>query len=216
MASALAGCAPIVDTRGNMVDSERMATVKVGQSGREQVLQSLGSPSATALFDDEVWYYIGKRTETLAFFAPEVLEQQVVVVRFDRDGVVSAIDNRIDAKSRTLHVQASIDNTQDVLRAGMSFQVEMRFPGDTYPAVDPLAVQWGADGAFVWLIEDGVARRVGVRIVQRNTDSILVSGELGTAGQVVTEGIHAVREGAPVRLVGGEAGQAPTAAVTGS
>ncbi|RIK85774.1 MAG: efflux transporter periplasmic adaptor subunit [Hyphomicrobiales bacterium] len=131
-------------------------------------------------------------------------------------GVVSAVDSRIESRSRTLQVQASIDNARDLLRAGMAFQIEMHFPGDTYPAVDPLAVQWGADGAFVWLIEDGVARRVGVRIVQRNTDSILVSGELGTAGQVVTEGIHAVREGAPVRLVGGEAGQAPTAAVTGS
>ena len=131
-------------------------------------------------------------------------------------GVVSAIDNRIDAKSRTLHVQASIDNTQDVLRAGMSFQVEMRFPGDTYPAVDPLAVQWGTDGAFVWVVDNGVARRVSVRIIQRNTDSVLVDGELGSAGTVVTEGIHAVREGAPVRLVDGQTGDAPTAAVTGS
>lgn len=129
-------------------------------------------------------------------------------------GIVSAVDSRIEATSRTLQVQASIDNTRDVLRAGMSFQIEMRFPGDTYPAVDPLAVQWGADGAFVWLVEDGLARRVSVRVVQRNTDSILVSGDLGQTGQVVTEGIHAVREGAPVRLVGGETGAAPAAAVT--
>lgn len=131
-------------------------------------------------------------------------------------GVVHAIDSRIDPTSRTLQVQASIDNSRDLLRAGMAFQVEMRFAGDTYPAVDPLAVQWGAEGAFVWLVEDGLARRVPVRVIQRNTDSILVSGDLGGAGQVVTEGIHAVREGAPVRLVGGEAGEAPAAAVTGS
>lgn len=130
-------------------------------------------------------------------------------------GVVSAIDNRIDPKSRTLQVQASIDNANDRLRAGMAFQVEMRFPGDTYPSVDPLAVQWGADGAFVWLIENGVARRIPVRVIQRNTDSILVSGDLGSAGIVVTEGIHAVREGAPVRLVGSETG-AVLPAVTGS
>lgn len=131
-------------------------------------------------------------------------------------GIVSAVDNRIDAKSRTLQVQASIDNENDLLRAGMSFQIEMHFPGDTYPSVNPLAVQWGADGAFVWLIENGTARRVPVRVVQRNTDNILVSGDLGIAGMVVTEGIHAVREGAPVRLVGGETGAASAPAVTGS
>src|SRR5690606_14582877 len=84
----------------------------------------------------------------------------------------------------------------------MSFEVEMSFPGDTYPAVDPLAIQWGTDGAFVWTIdESGMARRGGVRIVQRNTNSVLVSGDFGGAGVVVTEGIHSVREGAPVRLV---------------
>lgn len=131
-------------------------------------------------------------------------------------GVVSAVDNRIDSRSRTLQVQASIDNASDLLRAGMAFQIEMRFPGDTYPSVDPLAVQWGAQGAFVWLIENGVARRVPVRVIQRNTDSILVSGDLGDAGVVVTEGIHAVRDGAPVRLVGGETGAVSAPAITGS
>jgi RND family efflux transporter MFP subunit len=126
------------------------------------------------------------------------------------DGVVSAVD------SRTLQVQASIDNAADALRAGMSFQIAMGFPGDTYPSVSPLSVQWGAEGAFVWVIEDGLARRVPVRIIQRNTDSVLVAGELGEGGAVVTEGIHAVREGAPVRIVNRETGGIPTAAVTGS
>ncbi len=131
-------------------------------------------------------------------------------------GVVSAVDSRIDSQSRTLQIQASIDNSSDALRAGMSFQIEMGFPGDTYPAVNPLAVQWGAEGAFVWLVEDGLARRVAVRIIQRNTDSVLVAGDLAAGGAVVTEGIHAVREGAPVRVINPAAGGVPTAAVTGT
>ena len=117
-------------------------------------------------------------------------------------GEVSAIDNRIDAQSRTLRVQARVANDDDRLRAGMSFQVAMSFPGDTFPSVNPLAIQWGTDGAFVWAVDaDGTARRVSVRIIQRNTDSVLVAGDFGTASAVVTEGIHSVREGAPVRVV---------------
>jgi RND family efflux transporter MFP subunit len=116
------------------------------------------------------------------------------------EGAISAIDNRIDAESRTLQVQATLENPGDALRAGMSFQVSMRFPGDTYPAVDPLAVQWGADGAFVWAIANGRAERVPVRIVQRNTDNVLVDADLGEGDIVVTEGIHSVREGAEVRI----------------
>jgi RND family efflux transporter MFP subunit len=117
-------------------------------------------------------------------------------------GVVKAIDNRIDAASRTLRVQAEITNPRDTLRAGMSFRVEMRFPGDSYPAVNPLAIQWGTDGAFIWTVENGVARRVPVRIIQRNTDSVLVDAPIAEGLMVVTEGIHVVREGSPVSIAG--------------
>ncbi len=115
------------------------------------------------------------------------------------EGEVSAVDNRVDDKSRTLLVQAEVDNSADTLRAGMSFRVEVRFPGDAYPSVDPLAIQWGTDGAFVWVIRDGKAKRTPVRIVQRNTESVLVAADgLVPGDTVVTEGVHAVREGADV------------------
>jgi multidrug efflux pump subunit AcrA (membrane-fusion protein) len=93
----------------------------------------------------------------------------------------------------------------DRLRAGMSFQVEMRFPGDTYPSVDPLAIQWGTDGAFVWAVEQGRARRTPVRIIQRNTENVLVDGDLAEADQVVIEGIYVVREGAELLIARDEA-----------
>jgi RND family efflux transporter MFP subunit len=116
------------------------------------------------------------------------------------DGTVSAVDNRVDEASRTLRVRAVISNPDDTLRAGMSFQVAMRFPGDSYPSVNPLAVQWGGDGAFVWAIREGKAKRTPVRIIQRNTDSVLVEGDLSVEDLVVTEGIHTVREGADVQV----------------
>ncbi|EAV45930.1 transporter, putative [Stappia aggregata IAM 12614] len=116
------------------------------------------------------------------------------------EGVISAVDNRIDIDSRTLQVRARFPNKADKLRAGMSFQVSMKFPGDKYPAVDPLAVQWGSDGAFVWAVRDGKGVRVPVSIIQRNTDSVLVDAELTVNDEVVTEGIHLVRNGAELTV----------------
>ncbi len=126
------------------------------------------------------------------------------------EGTVSAVDNRVDSDSRTLRIQARLQNESDRLRAGMAFQVEMRFPGDTFPAVDPLAVQWGSDGAYVWAVRGGRAERIPVRIVQRNTDSVLVDAQLSLQDTVVTEGLHIVREGAEVRIAS-RAGEAPAA-----
>ncbi len=125
------------------------------------------------------------------------------------DGTVSAVDSRLDEKSRTLLVQATIDNRDDTLRAGMSFQIAMTFPGDSYPSVNPLAIQWGTDGAFVWAIQDGKAKRTPVRIVQRNTESVLVEADIAVGDVVVIEGIHTVREGADLLIAGAE----PTVAV---
>jgi RND family efflux transporter MFP subunit len=134
------------------------------------------------------------------------------------EGSVSAVDNRVDDRSRTLLVQASIPNEKDTLRAGMSFRVEVRFPGDTYPSVDPLAIQWGTDGAFVWVVRDGKAKRTPVRIVQRNTENVLVAAEDIFAGDtVVTEGVHAVRDGSDVLIAKSDPAPAmPVAAGSGS
>lgn len=118
------------------------------------------------------------------------------------EGTVSAVDNRLDEQSRTLRVQAGIANPDDSLRAGMSFQVTMKFPGDTYPAVSPLAIQWGTDGAFVWVVREGKAKRTPVRIVQRNTENVLVDAPIGEGEMVVTEGVQNVREGSDVLIAG--------------
>ncbi|GES48288.1 secretion protein HylD [Rhizobium sp. NBRC 114257] len=115
-------------------------------------------------------------------------------------GVVEAVDNRVDGASRTLRVRARIDNASDVLRAGMSFNVGMRFAGESYPSVDPLAVQWDGAGAHVWRVVDGKSSKVRVSIVQRNPDAVLVRGDLRNGDLIVIEGLQRVTEGGEVRF----------------
>jgi RND family efflux transporter MFP subunit len=115
------------------------------------------------------------------------------------EGKVQAIDNRIDQESRTLRVRARIENPEDLLRAGMSFQVTMQFAGDLYPSVDPLSVQWSADGSFVWRVKGEKVERVPIRIVQRNPDKVLIKAEIAEGDQIVTEGVQTLRPGGAVR-----------------
>lgn len=110
------------------------------------------------------------------------------------------MDNRIDGASRTLRVRARIDNASDELRAGMSFNVGMRFSGETYPSVDPLAVQWDGEGAHVWRVTDGKSSKVRISIVQRNLDAVLVRGDLRDGDLIVIEGLQRVTEGGDVRF----------------
>ncbi|MDQ1198880.1 efflux RND transporter periplasmic adaptor subunit [Agrobacterium sp. SORGH_AS 787] len=115
-------------------------------------------------------------------------------------GQVEAVDNRVDEASRTVRVRAVFDNAKDELRAGMSFSVTMKFEGETYPSVDPLAVQWDADGSYVWRVKDNTSNKVRVQVVQRNPDAVLVKAELSPNDLLVTEGLQRVREGGAVRV----------------
>ncbi len=113
-------------------------------------------------------------------------------------GEIVALDSRVDSASRTLRVQAALDNDDDQLRGGMAFSIEIAFRGESFPAIDPLAIQWGAEGAFIWVARNGRAERVDVRIVQRNSDTVLVAGPLDAGERVITEGILRLRPGIPV------------------
>jgi RND family efflux transporter MFP subunit len=116
------------------------------------------------------------------------------------DGQVYAVDNRIEQTTRTLRVQAIIENDGDHLRAGMAFRIAMSFPGATHPAVDPLAIQWSSEGAFVWAVREDRVVRVPVRIVQRSSESVLVAADLAPGELVVTEGVQRLRDGAEVSV----------------
>jgi RND family efflux transporter MFP subunit len=118
-------------------------------------------------------------------------------------GRIRAIDNRIDIASRTLHVQAEIPNEGDELRAGQSFEVVMNMAGDTWPSVNPLAVQWDSQGSFVWRInEDRKAERVAATIIQRNPNEVLVDAAIKPGDRIVIEGLQRLRNGAKVRIFG--------------
>lgn len=128
------------------------------------------------------------------------------------DGQVSAIDNRIDPSSRTLQVQASIPNENGLMRAGMSFVVNIAFPGEQFPTVNPLAILWSAEGSYVWKYDAGTATRVMAEIVQRNSDGVLVRGDLQPGDAIITEGILQLSEGDSVTLLGGPDGSAVSTA----
>lgn len=89
----LAACAATVDSTGHQVRPEVLTQLKPGVVTRDDVRQLLGSPSTVAPFDTNVWYYIGEKLETVAFFNPSLMERRVLVVQFDDNGVLKGVNN---------------------------------------------------------------------------------------------------------------------------
>ena len=91
MCLALVACAPRLDTRGNLPDPDQLTKIIPGQHTRMQVAEILGSPSNISTFDRETWYYVSQRTETTAFFEPNLITRQVIILRFDKVGTLADI-----------------------------------------------------------------------------------------------------------------------------
>ena len=97
---ALAGCGTNVMstinghetfTKGYVIDEQMLDQVPVGSS-REQVLLALGTPSTTATFGNEVYYYISqKRSRRAEFQNLHIVSQTVLAVYFGDDDRVTRI-----------------------------------------------------------------------------------------------------------------------------
>ena len=114
-------------------------------------------------------------------------------------GEIVAVDSRIDINSRAFIARAAIDNSADRFRPGMAFEISINASRGAFLSVPDVAVQWGADGAYVWVAEQGRAARREVRLVKRLAGAILIEGELAEGEPVVMEGVQSVRAGVALK-----------------
>ena len=89
-AAAVVACSPTLETHGHILRDPAVKQLQPGVQTREDIVRLLGSPSSKAPFDENTWYYIGHKTESVAFFKPDITEQNVLVLRFDESGTLQS------------------------------------------------------------------------------------------------------------------------------
>jgi outer membrane protein assembly factor BamE (lipoprotein component of BamABCDE complex) len=77
--------------RGNKVDAESLKELVPGTSTKADVSAVIGSPTARDSFDDNTWLYISEVTQERIGRTMGELDQNVVVVNFNSDGVLTNI-----------------------------------------------------------------------------------------------------------------------------
>jgi outer membrane protein assembly factor BamE (lipoprotein component of BamABCDE complex) len=107
----LAGCDNIVDTRGFAPTPGSTEKLEVGSQSREDVVRLIGTPSAVATFNPNVWYFISQRQESFAFFKPTITEQKVMQVTFSDAGRITGIKNFDLKDARDIDMVARITPT---------------------------------------------------------------------------------------------------------
>jgi outer membrane protein assembly factor BamE (lipoprotein component of BamABCDE complex) len=92
--ASLSACSTSVEQRGNLPPPDGIAQIHPGKTTKDEVVKILGTPSSVSVFNDKDWYYISSRTKQFSFFDPKVLDQQVLIVDFNNDGIVKAVDHK--------------------------------------------------------------------------------------------------------------------------
>lgn len=115
-------------------------------------------------------------------------------------GEIVDIGSRVDRASRSFVARAKVANADDTLRPGMSFKVQAQVEGERYAVVAETGVQWGADGAYIWAVVDGMAQSVSVKVIQRREGRVLIDGDFDPGFLVVVEGTQSIRDGIAVNV----------------
>ncbi len=89
----IASCTPVTAQRGNLLQDYQISDVKVGENSRSDVLHILGSPTTQSTFNNDIWYYIGQETEKHGILDDEVVNERIIKVSFNADGIVQTVED---------------------------------------------------------------------------------------------------------------------------
>ena len=84
----------MVDVHGDAVDEDALASLVPGETVYTEVQKKLGFPSSKSIFDGEDWIYLHSKKERFAFFKPEETYRKLIVLKFNRDGVLQKIETK--------------------------------------------------------------------------------------------------------------------------
>tara|TARA_R110001592_G_scaffold79054_1_gene236702 strand:+ start:34662 stop:35117 length:456 start_codon:yes stop_codon:yes gene_type:complete len=89
----ITACTPMVAQHGNMLQDFQIEEIQPGTDTRSDVLRIFGSPTTQSTFNNDVWYYIGQETEKRSILDHEVVDERIIAVTFDNEGIVSTVEH---------------------------------------------------------------------------------------------------------------------------
>lgn len=143
-------------------------------------------------------------------------KQPLAVQAWDRErrqllgeGRVASTDNAIDATTGTIKVKALFPNADGSLFPNQFVNVRLQLDRLQNVLVVPTAaVQRGAPGSFVYVVNDGTVALRKVQVLTSDGDTTAVQGEVKPGDTVVIDGADRLRDGGKAEVIQPPAGAA--------
>lgn len=118
-------------------------------------------------------------------------------------GTLQALDNQIHAASGTVKLRALFENADEALFPNQFVNIRLALARqEDVLSIPTAAVQYGAEGAFVFVIgDDQRATRRELTLGRANAGRVEVRSGLAAAERVVVEGVDRLHDGRDVLIV---------------
>ncbi|WP_241069955.1 efflux RND transporter periplasmic adaptor subunit, partial [Achromobacter insuavis] len=118
-------------------------------------------------------------------------------------GTLQALDNQIHAASGTVKLRALFENADEALFPNQFVNIRLALARqEDVLSIPTAAVQYGAEGAFVFVIgDDQRAVRRELALGRANAGRVEVRSGLAVAERVVVEGVDRLHDGRDVQIV---------------
>ncbi len=92
LVAGVSGCAATYENHGYVPTDSDLEQITVGVDTRDTVAQTVGRPTSLGVLTESSWYFVQSRWRNFAYKAPEIVDRQLVAIRFSSKGVVENIE----------------------------------------------------------------------------------------------------------------------------
>lgn len=115
------------------------------------------------------------------------------------NGEVTAVSARIDSVSRNLPIRSIFNNEELLLRPGMLLKLQIILASRKAIAIPETAVISSGDSQYVFIVQDGIARKRKITIGSRQGNYIEVLDGISENEVYIKDGLISVKDGAKIK-----------------
>lgn len=168
------------------------------QAGKAAIISLMQINPLKAVVNISQTYYDNVKVGMQAKITTDILPGKVF------DGKVTKVFPTIDPMTRTFMTEIVVSNKDEKLRPGMFTNIEMYLEEDEalmLPAISILK-QDGINNKFVFVYENGRARKINLTLNKRVDDQVeVISNELTEGMDLIIEGQSKLIDGSSIELV---------------
>lgn len=117
-------------------------------------------------------------------------------------GVIDYVSPNINPSTRTVALEADVDNSSEKLSPGLSAQVNLQLGIENNVLVVPEeSLIATIEGQNVFVVRDNNVQTVAVEVAYRANGMASIAKGLNVGDQVVTQGQQKLRDGAPIKIM---------------